>query len=354
MLNQETGSVGAIRSPDDDSHPAVLVTGVLLSYNCEEFISDALRSALAQNYSPLKVLVSDDASDDSTVTEIERVLAHYDGPHEVCFQQRTSNSGNKSAHLNAVLPQVTSDVIVSFDGDDISSPDRVSRLVREFAKNPNVYAAYSSMSLIGRHGDPRRAPPVPHPAPDIESSRWFGNVDAYAPGGTLAVRREVLDAFGPLDPAVNEDVVLPFRASLLGRVEFIDEPLVTVRRHSGSLTTDLGGYESLDRYRDRLERGIEKARYKSTVRLSDIETAARLMPEKARQLESIRHIVSRSLAEAESTRRLASPHPAERLAALVRLIKNRSYPDQLAQHAFLALAPGLYLRYKRRAARRLE
>jgi glycosyltransferase involved in cell wall biosynthesis len=334
------------------SAPTLSVSAVLLSYNCEEFISEALWSVLHQDYHSLNVLVSDDASEDETVRVIEGDLAHYEGPHTVSFKRRSQNSGSKSAHLNAILPNLTDNVVVLFDGDDISTRRRVSRLVEAFRHNKETRAVYSAMSKIDRSGRPMRSSPVPHPPAGSDSATWFAKVDSYAAGGTLAIHRSVVDCFGALDPEINEDIVLPFRASLLGRVEFVDEPLVTVRRHAASFTASVDRFKSMADYRTRIEAGIEKAKQKAALRLTDIAAAQELWPARAEELEALRHVVGESISQVELTRKLVSRSRRERVKALAKLIRARAYPEELAQHLCLVMAPSLYLRYKRYRVKR--
>jgi GT2 family glycosyltransferase len=331
------------------------VSAVLLSFNCEQFIGEALRSVLHQDYPSLEILISDDASEDATVDVIQRVLAHYDGPHPIRLNRRCSNSGSKTAHLNAIFSQVGGDLIVFFDGDDISLRQRVTKLAEPFHERGETQAVYSGMSLIDRDGRRLGPSPVPHPAPGTDSTAWFANVDSYAAGGTLAIRRSVIDSFGVMDPEINEDILLPFRASLLGSVEFINQPLVTVRRHAASLTTNLDQYASMDHYRARMEAGIALARRKAAARVSDIATAQEFRPRPAAELQALRQIVNSSLSEAEITRHLFSSSWRKRWLALAKLIKAKAYPEQLTQHVCLALVPNLYLRYKRyMVARRIR
>ncbi|MEO5658257.1 MAG: glycosyltransferase, partial [Polaromonas sp.] len=43
-----------------------LVTFVLFAYNQKKFIAEAVNGALSQTYSPLQIILSDDASTDGT------------------------------------------------------------------------------------------------------------------------------------------------------------------------------------------------------------------------------------------------------------------------------------------------
>ena len=332
------------------SHVADLpaVSAILLSYNCEDFIAVALESVLNQDYDgPLEVIVSDDGSTDRTFDVLQENLARYRGPHRVELSRRAANSGSKGAHLNEIWSACSGDVLVFFDGDDIAERSRISRLAERFGTNPSVQAVYSGLSFIDNVGRPQGIGHVPRPPPGADARAWFARVDAYAAGSTLAVRRTIVEQFGRLAPDVNEDVILPFRASLLGNVEFVAEPLVKYRRHAASLTADWQRFSSIAAYRTRMEDGIEKARRAELSRLADLQRAAVLMPERQAEWERVRGIVGDSMRAAEMTRPLTSPSFVVRMRTLLSLVHASVYKDEFPQHMFLALMPGLYLRYKR-------
>lgn len=323
------------------------ITAILLLYDCERFASAAVASVLGQDHRSLDILISDDASTDATFDVAQRQVADYSGPHRVNLVRRSTNSGSKTGHLNGIFPNVDSDVLIFFDGDDVSVSDRATRIGRAFAENPEVHAVYSNMSLIDKEGRPLAGAKVPHPRSGIDTRAWFASVDAYGAGSTLAIRRSVIDTFGSVDPRLNEDVVLPFRASLLGEVKYLDLPLVKARRHASSLTADLERFESLESFRARMFSGIANARIKAESRFADIEAAAARMPERAEEMRALRSIVVSSLADAELTGGLLSPSPKARLRTLAGLVQTGAYRDELARHAAIAFFPSLYLRYKR-------
>jgi glycosyltransferase involved in cell wall biosynthesis len=323
---------------------------MLLTYNCASFVRAATRSLLEQDIAEcMEVIVSDDASTDDTFEVVQEELADYRGPHLLRVRQRAVRSGSKSAHLNDVLPAATGEVIVSFDGDDISERPRVRRINEAFRNNSAAQAVFSSLSLIDSQGRSRGAGRVPHPGPSQAPSEYFARVDAFAAGSTLAIRRRVVEAFGPLEAEIPEDVVLPFRASLLGDVVYIDEPLVRFRRHVGSLTADMDRFASMADFRARYLLGIERARRNMRSRLDDLAMAEQMMPFRAAEFASLRTIVSDSLRVAEMTAPLVDASFVTRATTLLRVLRSGEYRDQLMQHTGLALAPKTYLRYKRRS-----
>ena len=325
------------------------VSAILLTYDCGDFVVEAVRSVLGQECEPMEVLISDDASSDQTFRIVQEEVDAYTGPHEVTVRRRDHTSGSKSAHLNDVFGRTSGDIVVLFDGDDVSEPHRVRRLVEAFRSGAGVFAAYSSYSLMdeeGRHGGSGR---VPHPEPEMEPARWFARVDAFASGATLAVRRDVVDAFPPLAAEINEDVVLPFRAALLGGVVYIDQELVRVRRWTGSLTAQRERFRSWAGYRAWMLEGIEEARRQLDSRLADLDTAGELMPDRASEFDELRDVARASLSHAEDTADLVSPSPWMRARAFVRMWRAGAYREHLLQSAALAFLPRTYLYFKRRA-----
>jgi hypothetical protein len=157
----------------------------------------------------------------------------------------------------------------------------------------------------------------------------------------------VVTSFPPLDRAIYEDVVLPFRASLLGDVVFIDEPLIRARRHAASLTANFDQFASLAGYRARMQRGMAKVRAQLGSRLADIDVARRREPGREAEWQELERIARASLADAEKTVPLWSDRAFTRWAAFTRLALARLHGRDLMQNAAIAFAPEAYLRYKR-------
>ena len=323
-----------------------------MSFNAEKFVVDALDSVLAQDYAPLDILVSDDASTDRSFELLQARANSYRGPHRVQLLRRSQNTGSKAAHLNALESELNGDLLVFFDADDLSEPDRVTRIVARFA-DPHVYAVYSSYGLIDAEGQPvAGGGAIAPPRRGITTREWFASVGAYASGTTLAIRRSLLDTFGPLDPEVNEDVSLPFRASLLGEVEFIDRKLVKARRHP-SATQGLEHWGSVEALRRRHKQGVDQAEVKCASRMSDLASAERLFPNRLQEFEHLRRVVRQSVRDAQNSVGLFERSLWRRLRALVALRCSKLHREQLLRDVAIALSPRMYVRYRRRRLRRV-
>ena len=62
-----------------------LVTVVIPLYNCEEYIEECVLSVLKQDYTPIEIIVVDDASTDGSVAKIAE--------YPVCISRNTINVG---------------------------------------------------------------------------------------------------------------------------------------------------------------------------------------------------------------------------------------------------------------------
>lgn len=66
---------------------------LLISYNQENYIEEALQSAFDQDYPNLEIVVCDDCSQDRTFELASRMVEAYRGPHRVILHRNERNLG---------------------------------------------------------------------------------------------------------------------------------------------------------------------------------------------------------------------------------------------------------------------
>lgn len=232
-----TVPVPAIGDHDPMKLPSVSV--ILVSYKQERYVEQALLGALNQDLPAYELIIGDDASPDSTVAVIERVLAENPRPHvKVKVIKHEKNMG-VVANFNATLAAATGDVFVVMAGDDVSYPSRARVMAEVFAQNPKVRAITCASRYIDAEGNP-----IPSRAPSLvtrtfEHGGWRKNLYAGAPvtGAVASYHRSLLDVFGPLPPGGGaEDADSIFRALILGAVMYHGEVLVDYRMHSANVS----------------------------------------------------------------------------------------------------------------------
>jgi glycosyltransferase involved in cell wall biosynthesis len=217
-------------SAPSDRRP--LVSVLLIAYRQQDLIADALESVLAQDYSPLEIIASDDCSPDGTFDVMADVVRRYAGPHRVILNRNEKNEGI-SAHLSKLAGMSRGELLVIAAGDDVSKPERCRRLVEFWLAHncmPDLIA--SDLIELDAQGDTHaRVAPT-----DLGGYRSFDDWLANRPhlvGAAHAWSRRLFDRFGGMMPgAMAEDQIMTFRAIMGGGALSLREPLVCYR-HGG-------------------------------------------------------------------------------------------------------------------------
>lgn len=258
-----------------------LVSIVVLVYNQERYVRDAVEAALAQSYPRLEVLVSDDDSNDDSVAIAAEVLSGYTGPHMNRLNVNQHNLGI-GGHINRVFELAKGDLIILAAGDDVSLPDRTSRIVDSWInaeRRPSaVYCRARTIDAEGRRqGEITTALESLDPRPE-ELISYDASRPLLLLGACAAYTREVIDRFGPLLPRLTvEDIPLTVRASLLGGIAVVDDALVDYRINvSVWLPRKLQG-ETFDRHTQRLIHRIHANYWVSRQILIDAHSANNLL-----------------------------------------------------------------------------
>jgi len=208
---------------------------VMMTYNQQDFVADAISAVLRQECPPLEVLISDDNSTDATFERIEGQVAGYSGPHRIILNRNPVNLGI-TAHLNSCFRLCSGDLLIAASGDDVSMPGRMARIIEAYEKDRPllIHSRVDSAALNGGVKDPRFNRIGFLRRPGIE--RIATSMSLYI-GATAAWDREIVTKYGDLpERDCYEDLIFGFRAALEGRVSFIDEELVEYRVGSGVST----------------------------------------------------------------------------------------------------------------------
>jgi cellulose synthase/poly-beta-1,6-N-acetylglucosamine synthase-like glycosyltransferase len=212
------------------------VSFLLFAYNQEQYVEAAVAAAFAQDYPNLEIILSDDRSKDRTFGIMQAMAAAYRGPHDVRVNQTRENRG-VLAHLYEVAGLASGTYLVGAAGDDLSYPQRASRLAAAFVES-GADAAFSAYDIMDESGRVTEANVRPGEGAD-EVSRFFPAGGArQIMGVSSAYSGEVFEAIPrPAEPLMAEDYFFSLMLGLCSRrVAFVEEPLVRYRVHTGSLT----------------------------------------------------------------------------------------------------------------------
>ena len=209
---------------------APLASLLIITFNQEETVAEAIRGALAQTWTPLEILISDDASADGTFSVAERCVRDYRGPHTVRLYRNEKNLGI-SAHLSALAARASGEMLFIAAGDDISRPERVERVMRDWLASDRRYDLVATdLQDIDADGNAHGVLRVT----DLDGYRTFEDWSRNRPhvvGAAHAWARRLFNEFGPIAPGIyGEDQIMTFRAIMSHGAHTLHEPLVQYRR----------------------------------------------------------------------------------------------------------------------------
>ena len=222
------------------------VSVIIPAYNYAEFLEGAVRSALAQTYQPMEVIIVDDGATDAT-PEIGARLAR-ELPGVRYFRQK--NAGLSAARNTGI--QLAAHAFVTFlDCDDEMLPHMIETLMRAMdSQAPDTGLVGCSGIRIDREGRPigekriRVRGSRPYTAADILMKTRF-------PCCVLA-RRACFDSGGLFDTSLrsSEDRDMWIRIGVHHGIYYVDEPLVRIRRHEANMSRNASRmYDAMRRVR---------------------------------------------------------------------------------------------------------
>lgn len=245
-----------------------LVSVVVPTFNRAHVIGESLDSILSQTYPNLEVIVVDDGSTDETAEVLE---AYGDRITAV----RQENRGHASAR-NTGLLKSTGEFVAWLDSDDLWEPDKTSLQVAFMVEHPDYVLVASDFSAFDDQGFFERShlrsyysaiDRTPGGLDGIFSERlelrdqalpfrrqempdtvtvYGGRIFEKLVWGnclhppTVMFRRDAAMAAGLLDSNFLQDADFEYflRLSRLGRVAFIDHPLVKYRYSEDQMSSD--------------------------------------------------------------------------------------------------------------------
>lgn len=201
------------------------------SFNAAATIERAVRSALAQTWRPIEIVVVDDASGDESAA----ILARLANAHPEIRVFVLSANGGVAAARNRILAEARGEFVAFFDDDDVSHPDRVAQQVsrlttyeRQFASGAPV-VCHTPRQLVYPDGVERVEPTmgmregVPAPSGAAVADRILMGKpleDGYGacPTCSQLARLSTYHALGGFDTALrrSEDTDFTVRAGFAG------------------------------------------------------------------------------------------------------------------------------------------
>jgi glycosyltransferase involved in cell wall biosynthesis len=195
---------------------------VIPLYNAEQFIQRAIKSVLDQTVQDFEVIVIDDGSIDSSY---QKVLDMEDSRIKVIRQE---NQGVSVAR-NKGIEQASSSLVAFLDADDEWKPNFLEKMCVLISQFPDCVlfgSGYATFRTNGLIWHTKEYFPVD----------WSGIIPNYIRimrfypffTSSVVIRKTVLTDIGgfPVGVKFGQDVATWLRCSLVGKIAYINQPLV--------------------------------------------------------------------------------------------------------------------------------
>ena len=216
-----------------------LVTFIVIAYNQERFIREAVESAFSQTYSPLEIILSDDCSTDRTFEIMKEMAEAYKGQRKLILNKTPRNFG-LCRHLDRILELSSGEIIIAGAGDDISEPNRTTVSVEIIQSNKKICLVIVGSTQIDQQGN---ILPLSKYPDEVKKEKQYTLDDllggVYVPfgGAAAAWRKQLWMTYGPFCNSMPaEDVQLRFWAMLSGNIYSTLNRCVYHRLHGENLT----------------------------------------------------------------------------------------------------------------------
>jgi glycosyltransferase involved in cell wall biosynthesis len=206
---------------------APLVTIVIPVYNGENYMREAIDSALAQTYKNIEIIVVNDGSIDST----EEIALSY-GDKIQYFAKR---NGGVATAVNLAIENMRGEYFSWLSHDDVYLPNKIERQIQELAsldnKNTIICSNYficdANLDVLEKSLLEYREASVLINYPIFATLMW------YISFGTLMISRQVLQEAGNFNSKLIcvQDYDFYFRRLLKYPLKFVHDTLICCRDH---------------------------------------------------------------------------------------------------------------------------
>lgn len=218
-------------------HERPLVTYILLCYKQEQYIREAVKSALSQDYDNIEFIISDDNSPDVSFELMKAEVESYGKTYNVILNENENNLG-LVPHLNKLLKMAKGDIIVLAAGDDISVPNRVSSTVKILENIDVTFVSFNDQRIDEKGNVTSNGTRVPYEGVKLFSlDEYISGEKIPFSGASRGFRRVLYDYYGDLNQdCPTEDTPYIIRGLLTGKAAISSEIAIKYRVHGENLS----------------------------------------------------------------------------------------------------------------------
>ena len=216
-----------------------LVSVCIPLYNGEDFIEETLKSVLAQNYSPIEILISDHASSDESVNLVRK----FNDPR--VRLTHLSDGHTAADNWNSCIAEAKGTYVKLLCQDDILKPDSIRIQVEALENHPGSSFCFGPRDVISPRGRKLIRGRSGYSGPTIVDRDSFlpnsirSGTNVFGEPCAVLMVRDALESAGPFSGSYLIDLDMWNRLWKLGPAIYVEESLSQFRIGNQSWTTKL-------------------------------------------------------------------------------------------------------------------
>lgn len=207
------------------------VSILMVTYNREKYIKDALESVLKQSFKDFEIVIVDDCSCDNTFFIVDRYIK--DGM-PIVYKKNDKNIGIFNSR-NVALSFCSGEYVAILDSDDIWIDENKLKKQVDFLEENKEYLICGSMaSLIDEKNNVFGSLIFRSSDKVIRNKILFSN--QFIHSSVVYRRDKVVSIGGYGEYTIGEDYDLFLRIGLIGKFFNFSDKMIYYRKHSGGIT----------------------------------------------------------------------------------------------------------------------
>jgi len=208
------------------------------AYNHEKYVAECIESVLNQSFQDFEIVITDDASTDSTVD----IIRTYRDPRIRLFQHSRNLGPSVAANNN--MREARGEYLAFLPSDDAFLPTKLERQVGFLDQNPSCALLFGLVNVIDEEGAPFLDEGHFYfrvfDQPNRTRAQWLRHFFLYGNclcGATAMARRSLCDDIGYHDPRLLQvqDLDYWIRVCFRFGIHVVQEPLTRYRIRAGEL-----------------------------------------------------------------------------------------------------------------------
>ncbi|MBW8823861.1 MAG: glycosyltransferase family 2 protein [Xanthomonadales bacterium] len=284
---------------------------VLCSWNGQHYLPQQLDSLRTQTHRIDQCVLSDDGSTDGSWGLLQSFAEEQRARGSDVVLHRNAQASGYIHHFEQALARADADVLFPCDQDDVWDPGKIATMMAMFSVDPSLLVLHSDARLVDAAGAPTGRGLFDVLEVTSRELAAIHRGDAFevllrrniVTGATMALRREVLALATPFAAHWAHDEWMAMIASMHGRVDTLEQPLIDYRQHAGN-QIGAKGKSPLQQ----IGIGVSRRAYqeRQVLRLRELEQRAASWPmTRAAVADRSRHAVARADLPASPFARIA-------------------------------------------------